>query len=157
MRALGVGKARALPELARAFEQAAALRVQAGLDHSGTALTGPETKPGEVAVAVVVPRDVRIDARCSRNRHGIAPRPGGMLGVEQQVPAAEIAHVGGHKPGPPLMMAQRGTEDTAGPAPVSGRELASAGQDVSDLSHWTRFRLWKMGAPGKYSKLDVAR
>jgi hypothetical protein len=47
------------------------------------------------------------------------------------------------------MMAQRGTEDTAGPAPVSGRELASAGQDVTDLLPLDQVPAVEDGCPGE--------
>jgi hypothetical protein len=70
--------------------------------------------PREVAGAIVVPRDVRIDPRGPDNLHWFTPGAGGVVSREEKVASAKIAHIG-----------------------------------ISVL--------WKMAAPGKYSKLDVAR
>ena len=92
-----------------------------------------EDVPGEVARTVFVPREIGVDARRFGDEDRFAPRPGRVLGVDEQVSFAEFAHVGGDEPESAVVVPQRAGVDAGRGSAIAEAELGSAIEDVADL------------------------
>ena len=105
--------------------------------------------PGEVAGAVFVPRQIGVDPGRFGDEDRVAPRAGGILGVDKEVSLAELAHVGGDEPEPAVVMAEGAGVDTGRGSAVAEPELGSIDQNVADLSPGDQIPTMKDGRTGK--------
>ena len=125
VRTLGELAAGARPEPAALGQHLAGQRVDRRLDDALAALR-PEARVGHQAGAVVVPRQVGVDAHRRRDAHRLRPRPGRVVGVHEEL-SAVVRPVRGDHPEPAVVVAQRRGEDPAGGAGLRDVELRRAG------------------------------
>ncbi len=133
VRGLGGGEPDALPHRVRLALELPGRGVEAALEDPLALPVPHRALPRQVALAVGVPAQVRVDADGLADEHRLAPRAGRVLGGDDGLAGPGVADVRGHEPEPAVVEAQRRAVDPARGPPVAAAELLAPVQDVPDL------------------------
>ena len=117
-------------DAARLAEQLAGLGIDRDLHDRHAA--APPAGPREVAGAVLVPEQIRIDAHDPGRVDGSRPGSGGVGGRDDQVTFAHPVDAGRDHPEPAVVVTDRRREDPAAPLRRPERQLVVAIEHVAD-------------------------
>src|SRR5699024_9323558 len=110
---LGCGQADALPHRVRIAFEPPGLVVEAGLEYAVSLAVEHGALPCQVALAVLVPAQVRVDADGFGEEYRFAPPSGRVLGGDDGLTGPGVADVRGREPESAAVESQRRAVDTA--------------------------------------------